>query len=77
VVEFPYAFSFCVNFQDSHNLKVAINHTEEGYASLFAAKHKMVMADALIYAVARSCEAELWTQDNHFENLPGIRFFEK
>jgi predicted nucleic acid-binding protein len=22
-------------------------------------------------------QAELWTQDRHFENLPGVRFFEK
>jgi predicted nucleic acid-binding protein len=37
----------------------------------------MAMADALIYSVARSQEAELWTQDSHFENLSGVRFFKK
>lgn len=46
-------------------------------ASLLAAKYKMAMADALIFAAARLHEAELWTQDSHFESLPGVRFFKK
>jgi predicted nucleic acid-binding protein len=32
------------------------------------------MADALIYAIAQSLGAELWTYDAHFQGLPGIRF---
>ncbi len=57
--------------------QVAVNATVADDASLLAAQHKMAMADALIYAVARAQEAELWTQDSHFENLPGVRFFKK
>ena len=57
--------------------QVAVDRTVADAASLLAAKHKMAMADALIYAVARAQEAELWTQDSHFENLPGVRFFKK
>jgi predicted nucleic acid-binding protein len=34
-------------------------------------------ADAIVYAVARAQEAELWTQDNHFKNLPSVSFFKK
>ena len=57
--------------------QVAVDATVADDASILAAKHKIAMADALIYAVARAQEAELWTQDSHFENLPGVRFFEK
>jgi predicted nucleic acid-binding protein len=46
-------------------------------AAVLGARHKLAMADALIYAVACLHQAELWTQDRHFENLPGVRFFEK
>ncbi len=46
-------------------------------AALLGARHKLAMADALIYAVACLHQAELWSQDRHFENLPGVRFFEK
>jgi predicted nucleic acid-binding protein len=57
--------------------QVAVDTAVADEASLLAAKHKMAMADALIYAVARAQEAELWTQDSHFEHLPGVRFFKK
>jgi len=57
--------------------QVAVDTAAADEASLLAAKHKMAMADALIYAVARAQEAELWTQDSHFEHLPGVRFFKK
>jgi predicted nucleic acid-binding protein len=46
-------------------------------AAVLGARHKLAMADSLIYAVACLHQAELWTQDRHFENLPGVRFFEK
>lgn len=46
-------------------------------AVLHAANHKLAMADALIYAVAQRYEAEIWTQDSHFEGLSGVRFFRK
>lgn len=46
-------------------------------AAVLGARHKLAMADSLIYAVACIHQAELWTQDRHFENLPGVRFFEK
>ena len=46
-------------------------------ASSLGARHKLALADSLIYAVALRHQAELWTQDHHFESLPGVRFFEK
>ena len=35
------------------------------------------LADSLIYATAQTHGAQLWTQDSHFENLPGVRYFAK
>jgi predicted nucleic acid-binding protein len=35
------------------------------------------LADSLIYATARHHDAELWTQDAHFEGLAGVRYFPK
>jgi predicted nucleic acid-binding protein len=57
--------------------QVAVDAAAADEASFLAAKHKIAMADALIYAVAQAQKAELWTQDSHFENLPSVRFFKK
>jgi predicted nucleic acid-binding protein len=46
-------------------------------ASELAYAHKLAMADALVYAVAQIADAELWTQDKHFEHLPRVKFFPK
>jgi len=46
-------------------------------ASKLARSHKLAMADAIIYATAQAHEAELWTQDADFQNLPGVRYFPK
>jgi hypothetical protein len=35
------------------------------------------LVDSLIYATARHHDAELWTQDAHFEGLAGVRYFPK
>ena len=42
-----------------------------------AALNGLPLADSLIYATARHHDAELWTQDAHFEGLPGVRYFPK
>ena len=42
-----------------------------------AALNGLPMADSLIYATARHHDAELWTQDAHFEGLAGVRYFPK
>ena len=44
---------------------------------LAATRHALPLADSLIYATARAHRAELWTQDGHFEGLPGVRYFAK
>lgn len=35
------------------------------------------LADSLIYATAQAQKATLWTQDAHFEGLPGVKYFAK
>jgi toxin FitB len=35
------------------------------------------LADSLIYATAQVHNATLWTQDAHFEGLPGVKYFAK
>lgn len=42
-----------------------------------AAHHKLPLADSLIYATALHRGATLWTQDEHFKDLPGVRYFAK
>ena len=38
---------------------------------------KIPMADSIILATAQIHNALLWTQDNDFEGLPGVRYFPK
>jgi len=45
--------------------------------ALEAARHPLPLADSFIYAVAIHHEAILWTQDDHFKDLPGVRYFPK
>ena len=45
--------------------------------SLLAARNGLPLADSLIYATACAHGAELWTQDAHFDGLPGVRYFKK
>ncbi|MCP5522457.1 MAG: type II toxin-antitoxin system VapC family toxin [Verrucomicrobiales bacterium] len=44
---------------------------------LEAARHRLPLADSIIYATALQWEATLWTQDADFEGLPNVRFFPK
>ena len=46
-------------------------------AAKISLKHGLPMADSIILATARAHDCEVWTQDAHFENLPGVHFFQK
>jgi toxin FitB len=46
-------------------------------AADIAAKHKLAMADAVIYSMAREFDGTLWTQDVDYDGLAGVKFFEK
>jgi predicted nucleic acid-binding protein len=45
--------------------------------ALAAAVNGLPLAYSLIYATARQQGAEWWTQDRHFEGLPGVKLFAK
>jgi predicted nucleic acid-binding protein len=43
-------------------------------AATLSVKHKLPMADSIMYATARAFAATLWTQDADFQHLPHVRF---
>jgi len=38
---------------------------------------KLPMADSLILATTLNTNATLWTQDEHFRDIPGVKYVEK
>jgi len=46
-------------------------------ASDIGKQHKLPMADSIIYATAILWDAELYTQDKHFDNLDRVHYFSK
>jgi predicted nucleic acid-binding protein len=38
---------------------------------------KLALADSIILTTARANNATLWTQDEHFRNLDGVKYIEK
>jgi len=46
-------------------------------AATLGPRHKLGMADTLIYATALTHDATLWTQDADFQGLPRVKFFPK
>ena len=45
--------------------------------TLDAASNGLPLADSMIYATAQLHGAQLWTQDAHFDGLPGVKYFAK
>lgn len=43
--------------------------------ALEAVSFKLPLADSIIYATALRFDATLWTQDEHFESLPMVKYF--
>jgi len=46
-------------------------------AANISRKHKLAMADSIIYATTMRYNAVLWTADQHFDGLPNVRYFDK
>jgi predicted nucleic acid-binding protein len=44
-------------------------------AAVCGLKLKLPLADSIIYATARKFNAVLWTQDEDFKDLPGVKFY--
>jgi predicted nucleic acid-binding protein len=60
-----------------HGTVVPIDTALALEAARLSVETKLAMADSLIWATARLYNATLWTQDQHFKNLPGVRYIEK
>jgi toxin FitB len=43
-------------------------------AAALGLEHQLPMADSVILATARAFNATLWTQDAHFDSIPGVRY---
>ena len=46
-------------------------------AARISLNYKIPMADSLILAITWAEKAALWTQDEHFKDLPGVEYREK
>lgn len=57
----------CVDLNDS----LAIS------AARLSVELKLALADSIILTTARQHHATLWTQDAHFEGMPGVKFIPK
>ena len=66
----------------------AIAHMEQGKivlldsalaidAAVYGLKHKLPLADSIIYATAKKFGAMIWTQDADFKALPDVKYFQK
>jgi len=44
-------------------------------ASTLGKELKLPLADSVIYATAKVCNAEIYTQDKHFKNLDRVHYF--
>jgi predicted nucleic acid-binding protein len=58
-------------------LVTPVSHEIATLAASLGVRHKLAMADALIYATARGQNAILWTQDLDFKGLPHVKYFPK
>jgi predicted nucleic acid-binding protein len=55
---------------------VPLDLTLAAAAALLGEHAALPCADSVIYATARAHGAEVWTHDEHFRGLPGVRFLE-
>jgi toxin FitB len=56
---------------------IGINPQLAVLAAKLGKQYKLPMADSIIYATAVLWDAELYTQDKHFENLDRVHYFSK
>ena len=46
-------------------------------AAALGLRHKLPLADSIVYATAQAGDAIVWTQDADFEGLPDVRYREQ
>jgi predicted nucleic acid-binding protein len=82
------AYKWMVRESDPDRAERAVNAMRQGWvvnldadlaveAAKLSRQHGLPMADSLIYATARVHGALVWTQDDDFRDLPGVRYFAK
>ena len=81
-------FKCIVRQRDEDGALEAIAHMEQGKvvlldatlavdAAVYGLKHKLPLADSIIYATAKKYDAVIWTQDADFKALPNVKYFQK
>jgi predicted nucleic acid-binding protein len=53
---------------------VALDEALASEAAVLGVRHRLPLADSIIYATARAHDAVVWTQDRDFEGLPGVEY---
>lgn len=61
----------------SHGREAALNRNIAIEAAQISRELKLAMADSVILATARAYGATLWTQDEHFKGMEGVKYIEK
>ena len=46
-------------------------------AAQLSVEYKLPMADSFILATAHAYDAVFWTQDEHFRDIPGVKYIAK
>ena len=77
-------YKYLLRVRGEHSANRAAHYMQQGRVidndwaiTLSAAGNGLPMADSLIYATAQAHGATLWTQNVHFQNLPGVKYFAK
>ncbi|MFV0338750.1 MAG: type II toxin-antitoxin system VapC family toxin [Chthoniobacterales bacterium] len=65
-----------LTFLQQYNL-IPVSEEIAILAATLGTRHKLAMADSLIYATALTHKTTLWTQDSDFKNLPHVKYFPK
>jgi predicted nucleic acid-binding protein len=61
----------------SHGREVVLDRKIAIDAAQTSREMKLAMADSIILATARAYNATLWTQDEHFKDIDGVKYIEK
>lgn len=61
----------------SHGREIELDRKTAIEAAQVSIEYKLSMADSIILATARAFNATLWTQDEHFRDIEGVKYIEK
>lgn len=61
----------------SHGREVELDRNIAIEAAQISRERKLAMADSIILATAQAQNATLWTQDEHFKGMEGVKYIVK